>query len=82
MLRKENYRDMEKYLKTRNAQRLRYYRKTQGGKNTGKLWTRDEIDMIMEKKHSDTELSKLLARSVGTIQAMRSRIKKGSEKSN
>ena len=80
MLRKEKYRDMNKYRETRNAQKLRYFRKTQGGENTGKKWTRDDIVMIMESRITDTELAHSIGRSVGAIQTMRSKIKNGSIK--
>lgn len=75
MLRKEGYKDMEKYRKTRNAQKRRYYRKTIFSENSKKHYTSEELSMILEHKITDMELSKLLGRSVGSIQTKRRRLK-------
>jgi hypothetical protein len=72
--RKELYSDMEKFVKTRNAQRLRYYRKTQGHER--RLWTSEEIDMLMTSTMTDMELSDVIKRSVQAIQIKRNRLKK------
>lgn len=72
--RKELYSDMDRFVKTRNAQRLRYYRKTQG--HGRRLWTSEEIDMLMTSTMTDMELSDVIKRSVQAIQIKRNRLKK------
>ena len=74
MLRKSNYRDMEKYKKTKREQQKRYYHKTQDAPNSKNYWTDEETEMIMNKTVSDTELSHILGRSVKAIQRKRHRI--------
>lgn len=72
--RKERYSDMEKYLKTRNAQRKRYYRKT--AKYGWRLWTKEEDERVLAHDISDTKLSKEIMRSVQSIQMRRCNLKK------
>ena len=76
MNRKNSYRDMEKFRKTREEQKSRYYGKTQDAENRGQPWTADEMIAILNKSKTDTELSKEMGRSVKAIQVMRSRAKK------
>ena len=76
MLRRSNYKDMEKYRKTRNAQKRRYYHKTAFSENSKKHYRADELSMILEHKYTDSELSILLGRSVGSIQTKRRRLKR------
>ena len=72
--RKDWYSDMDKFKKTRNAQRLRYYRKTQGYGR--RLWTSEEIDLVMTSSITDMDLSEVIKRSVQAIQVKRSMLKK------
>ena len=74
ILRKSDYRDMEKYKKTKREQQKRYYHKTQNAPNSKKYWTDEETEMIMQKNVSDTELSQILGRSVRAIQRRRHRV--------
>lgn len=74
VLRKKDYKNMDKFLETRNAQRKRYYQKTQGFKR--KKWESKEIETILISDMTDPELSALLSRSVQSIQAMRCKMKK------
>lgn len=76
MLRKSNYRDLDKWRKTKREQKKRYYEKTRNGRNHRQRWAMREINMVMEHKITDTELATLIGRSVGSIQIMRSKQKK------
>lgn len=76
MLRKSGYKDLEKYRKTRNAQKKRYYQKTTFSENSKKHYRPDELALILEHSYTDMELSKILGRSVGSIQTKRRRLKK------
>lgn len=71
--RKSNYKDMDKYLKTRNRQRHKYYSKT--AKYEGRPWTAAEDKMVLEHAIIDTELSAIIKRSVGAIQSRRCMLK-------
>lgn len=75
MLRKSEYKDLEKYKKTKREQEKRYYGKTQDALNSRKYWTPREIKMIMAKNMSDRELSQILGRSMKAIQVKRYKIK-------
>ena len=72
-LRSKEYRDKEKLRKTRNAQRKRYYRQTQG--NKPKRWSEDEIQMVLDKPVTDRELSELMNRSMQSIQLKRHNVR-------
>lgn len=72
--RKYLYVDMEKFLKTRNAQRQRYYNKTAIYKPS--CWTIEQDEMVLEHKLSDTELSVKIGHSVRAIQIRRYRLRK------
>lgn len=75
MLRKSEYKDLEKYKKTKREQEKRYYGKTQDALNSRKYWTSREIKMIMAKNMSDRELSRILGWSMKAIQVKRCKIK-------
>lgn len=53
MLRKSEYRDMEKFKRTKREQQKRYYRKTQNAPNRNKRWTEEETAMIMDVRDID-----------------------------
>ncbi len=72
--RKENYRNMELFRKTRNAQRQRYYDKT--SKYKPRAWNKEEDEAVLSHDITDTELSEKISRSVASIQIRRSRLKK------
>lgn len=74
-MKKNSYRDMEKFKNTIRRQQKRYYDKTKDAKNTGNYWSKRDIKLVMEHKMTDTELSALLGRSVKAIQIKRSREK-------
>lgn len=77
-LRKKDYADMEKYRKTRNAQRKRYYSKTQGIYPRHK-WTDEDDQMVLKHNITDTELSAKLKCSVSAIQTRRWQLTKKSK---
>lgn len=74
VLRQDKYVDTDKFRKTRNAQRERYYSKTNG--YARHPWTIEEMDLIMTSSFTDTELSDRVKHSVNAIQVMRCKIKK------
>ena len=74
MIRKEQYRDMEKYKKTKRRQQRRYYKKTQI--YDANNWTDMADELILKHEKTDTELSKIVGHSVNAIQIRRSRLKK------
>lgn len=79
MLRKDKYKDMEKWKETSKKQKRKYYAKTSNRKNSKKKWTQYEVELIMEHKQSDSELSETLGRSVRSIQIKRCRINKSAK---
>ena len=76
MLRKKYYADMEKFRRTANAQKRRYYGKTVNAKNRGEPWSKHEVERVFARDVTDTELSAEIGRSVRAIQVMRSRVRK------
>jgi len=82
MLKKQNYKDLNKWRKSKNRQRKRYYRKTQNAENSQSVWTKEDEDLVMAHSMSDTELSGLIGRSVGAIQKRRHNIKSRMVESN
>ena len=72
MLRKSEYRDMERFKRTKREQQKRYYRKTQNAPNRNKRWTEEETAMIMNVRDmTDTELSRILGRSLTDLHTNR-----------
>ena len=72
-LRSKLYRDKAKLLRTRNAQRKRYYLKSQI--YAPREWLPEEIELLFDFAGNDHELSDGLSRSVQAIQQMRSRVR-------
>ena len=72
--RKYAYADMEKFRKTTNAQKKRYYNKTKF--HCSNVWTAEQDTMVLEHLITDTELSKIIQHSVKAIQVRRCRLKK------
>lgn len=73
--RKDKYVDMILFKETRNAQRKRYYGKT-NNKYPSRSWTEDEDELVLAHSMTDTELSKAIERSVQAIQVRRCKLKK------
>ena len=76
MLRKSNYRDLDKWKTRCREQKRRYYSKTQYARNGNVKWTEEENNLVLQHNITDTELSKLIGRSVASIQTQRSVLKK------
>lgn len=72
--RKANYKDLDKFRKTRNKYKRKYFAKT--AKYKRRAWTELEDVIILEHKNTDTEISNYIQRSVNSIQKRRSRLKK------
>ena len=73
--RKNHYKDMEKYKKTRDFQKYRYYAKTAIYEPS--RWTYEQDEMVLQQTITDTELSARINHSVKAIQIRRCRLKKG-----
>ena len=73
MFRKKDYKDLDKYRKTREAYKKRYYVKTECGRNP---WFEWQDVLIMKHEKSDHELSKEVGHSVKAIQVRRARLKR------
>lgn len=71
MNRRHTYKDQDKARKTCNAQRMRYYQKTQDAINSGQRWSDEETELVMKHEMTDTEISKAIGRSVQAIQLRR-----------
>lgn len=72
--RKKNYRDMQLYKETTQAQNKRYYQKT--AKYPKRAWTPEEEELVLEHDLTDNELSSKISRSVKAIQVRRAVLKK------
>lgn len=74
MLRANQYKDLDKLRKTRNAQKKRYFSKTAIYKP--RRWIDIEDVIVLEHKNTDMEISKQIERSVKAIQVRRVKLKK------
>ena len=70
--RKEGYRDLSHWRKTCDRQRKKYYDKT--SIYPPQRWTVEEDRMVLERKMTDNELSRIIHHSVKTIQVRRLRL--------
>lgn len=71
MLRREQYKDLDKYKKTKREQQKRYRIRTGAFKYKKRIYSREEDEMILAQDISDRELSEQIERSVGAIQKRR-----------
>lgn len=76
---RKQYKDQEKYRVYRNNYNQRYYDKRVFVGNNYQLYSEREIELIMKKVLSDTELARLLGRSVRAIQLKRNKEKQRRE---
>ena len=76
---KETMREWRKNHSIEMRKASEKYRNKNKGNDTNKSqpYTTKEIDLILNKDFSDTELAKMLNRSIGAIQVARSRYKNG-----
>ncbi len=70
---KELYKNMERYYETKRKHRKKYYSKSANAQNSNKRLTEQEIQMILEHKIPDSELSEQIGRSLKAIQNARMR---------
>lgn len=77
-LRKENYRDMQRYHETRRRQMARWRQRGGSGQYPRRPWTRDELQLIIAHQMPDRELSRQIQRSVVAIQTKRFHLKNDS----
>lgn len=73
--RKENYKDMNKYYKTKREMQYRYYHRMGTGIYKRRSWTEAEDNLVVKHPIPDRELSKRLKRSVKSIQMRRHKLK-------
>ena len=74
--RRKDYKDMERYAKTRDAQRERYYGTT-SNIYSPRRWTTEEDEKVLAHSITDNRLSNEIKRSVGAIQLRRFKLKNG-----
>lgn len=74
-MKKDSYKNIEKFKQTKQRQKRRYYRKTMTGLPMPD-WTKEEIIMVLKHEITDTEISAKIGRSVGAIQKKRCLLKK------
>lgn len=67
--------NFEKFREMRERYKSKYRKQTGSGQYESRPWTDYEIDLILEHKMSDRELSKELRRSVSAIQIKRCKLK-------
>lgn len=80
MNRKNEYKDLEKWRKSCENQRKRYYAKTTDAENKNKPYSDREIELILQHDITDTQLSKMIGRSVKAIQVKRAKLNKEDNK--
>lgn len=69
---KETYKNLDKFYKTKRRGRKKYYDATRvNATNYKEPYTDEEVQMIMEHKLTDRELSEKLGRSMKAIQRKR-----------
>lgn len=75
MNRREDYKDVDKWRKTCNAQRARYYARTVDAINSKTRWQPWEDEMILKMEVPDKELSRQLGMSMKAIIVRRCKLK-------
>lgn len=73
MIRKKQYKDMEKYAETHRRQKNKYYRRTQCGWHPWEKW---QDDIVLKHELTDHQISTLVGHSVCAVQHRRHRLKK------
>lgn len=73
----KRFADSDKARAYRNRQRkINYDRDGSDRKRGNKPWLRYEVEMILEREHTDRMLAKILGRSVAAIQVKRCSLKR------
>lgn len=75
MNRKNEYKDLEKWRATCNRYNTKYYARTVEAENRKQPYTEHEVALILEHSVTDTQLSKIIGRSVKAIQVKRAKLK-------
>ena len=70
------YRDLDKFRAYRNAYKRRYRSKRDFSKGGNVEWSEEEIRLVMEHRYPDTEIARMIGRSVQAVQNKRCRVKK------
>ena len=76
MLRKTEYKDIERFKETRNKQKkIRNNRSLEFANNRGKRFTKEEIQRIIKHEIPDMKLARELGRSYSSILTARNKYK-------
>lgn len=76
MKRRKEYKDQDRFRRYRNAYKQRYADKRNFSDRKGKRWTQQEIEIVLAHEMTDTEIAKMLKRSILSIQTKRCKVKK------
>lgn len=79
MNRKNEYKDMEKFKKTKREQQYRYKHRLGAGMYKPRKWEKWEDELVLKHENPDRELVEVLQRSIGAIVVRRVRLKKWQE---
>ena len=74
----KNYKDKNLGRQKRNKYKSEY-RLSHGAYEYRRVWTQEELDLIVAHSIPDTELAKQIKRSVGAIQTRRAKLRKENE---
>lgn len=77
-LRTTKYADTNKFRKSRDKSRRKYYERTSGIYES-RLWTTEEEERVLKHDIPDSELSKQIERSLWAIQKRRNKLRKKSQ---
>jgi len=77
---RRSYRDDEKFKEYRNAYKRRYRAKRDFNHERFRKWTEKEIQVVMDRQKTDTEIAREIKRSIQAVQIKRHRILKQREK--
>ena len=80
MKRRKDYKDQDRFRRYRNRYKNRYNAKRDysGGKKN--KWSEDEEKIVLAHEMTDTEIAKMLKRSINAIQVRRNLLKKRERK--
>lgn len=73
---KKRYKDMDKYREYVKRNNRKYYRKNNFADSKRKVFTSEEIKLILDHDMTDAELAQKLKRSIQSIQIKRCRLNK------
>lgn len=70
---KRFYKDQEKFRVYRNGYKRRYNSKRNFSDGKKRRWTEEEIEVVLAHEMTDTEIARMLGRSVSAVQVIRHR---------